>query len=201
MQNQTSKLPAINKITGLVKICPTIGEFCLKRNPMECFKKYRHIKTALQAFESDAYKLSEIKSAYDQDSVELYIEIWVENLNSALNLTRKLNAEQLKEIACFIYDEFCFLNIAELLLVFNKIKKGEYGDFYGGIDVSKIITSFRTYCQQRNTEIRQKEFNKGGYSMVEKVNMLHKLLVSNSDKCPSYMKLVDSVKVTPLNKN
>jgi len=201
MQNPKPNLPAINKIESLVKVCPTIGEFCLKRNPIETFKKYRHIKTALEAIESNAYTLVEIKKAYNQNSVELYIEIWLENLNDSVNFRRKMEPFQISEIAYFIYDDFFYFNIAELNLIFLKIKKGEFGEFYEGIDCTKIMECFRKYNMERIKAIERKETPIISEPMTTKVSNLHKLLVSNPDKCPSYMKLVDSVKVTPLNKN
>ena len=56
-----------------------------------------------------------------------------------------------------IFQDFYYLKIADLNLVFSNAKKGSYGNLYSSLDGSKIYQWFVTHDQERaNAAYREK---------------------------------------------
>ena len=120
-------------------------------------------------------KLSQIKKQFGQESVEAFLEVLFFSLNESLNIRRKLTSEQMVEISIFIYDDYYYLNVAELNLIFSRIKKGFYGQLYEGIDVVKIMGFFEQYCNERRKFIlskKEEEKFENSKSMQERTNFI-----------------------------
>ena len=153
--------------------CQNIGMFCKKFNAVMIFKKYHKVNTVKKAINDDYIKLSQIKKKFGQESVEAYLAVLILNLNESLNIIRKLTNNQISEIAAFIYDDYYFLNLAELNLFFSRIKKGFYGQLYEGIDIVKIMDFFAQYKKERNNYLdsRNGQINlENSMSMQERLN-------------------------------
>lgn len=131
----------------MVRHFPTQRDLVVNMNHSMLEKKYSHIKTVNSAYDSGYVKLSEIKEIYSQEAPVMLIESWIMQL--ALFLDLPVNKDQIRELAWLIYDDNNFLNVAELTLLFTKIKKGFYGQFFGRIDPSEILRWCREYRRER----------------------------------------------------
>jgi len=60
-----------------------------------------------------------------------------------------MSPEQIEETATIIVQEYPYLNLADINLVFRKIKKGEFGQLFAEIDGMKVLSWFEQYAQQR----------------------------------------------------
>ena len=152
-----------------------------------CREKYAEINSCSKALETSSPLLSHIKKSYGKQSAIAYIETWLYNLNDYLNISRRLKKEQIYETALYIIQDYYYLNIAELHLFFTKLKKGEFGNLYEGIDGYKILSFLKTYEQERLSHFEKKRIKSKENSMPinEKSNFLWK----NVDKIPSLRKL------------
>lgn len=66
-----------------------------------------------------------------------------------MNLGKNMNPDQMNETACMIMDEYSFLTLADINLVFKRAKMGEYGNLYDRLDGSIIMGWFKTYFTNR----------------------------------------------------
>lgn len=86
-----------------------------------------------------------MKIAYNKRTAEFLIEAWLYNLNDYINTENKLTPNQITEIAKLFYDKAYYLNLPEIVLLFKKIRMGEYGKIYGsfcGIDFFNSLNHF-----------------------------------------------------------
>lgn len=67
------------------------------------------------------------------------------DLQASLNIYNKLSEIQSLEIATKIIAGYSFLKLDEVVLVFEQMKKGRYGQFYNKIDSTIIFSCIDTY--------------------------------------------------------
>ena len=141
----------------------------VKYNAKDIFKQsvqyvnYKHVKTLKTAYSDKSDSLAVINKKVGKETSLLILETWIVNLNDFLNISRKMTPEQIKETADMIYDEFYYLKISDISLIFKRIKTGFYGEFYESIDWMKFLKMFADYSQERvNMIIEQgiREHNK-----------------------------------------
>lgn len=86
----------------------------------------------------------------------LLLEAYITNLNDSCNATR-MNESQTREAGEILYQEAPYLKITEIHEFFRRIKAGYYGEYYGSIDVLKIMTDFRLFLKDRAKAVRRIE--------------------------------------------
>lgn len=129
------------------------GEFLVKFSPINCMMLYKNVSSAILAFQTNSISLVSIKKDYSQDFTLAYLEAWILNLNDFLSIARKMNNAQIQETAILIFDEFYYYNVADINLIFTRIKKGYYGKFYESIDGMKLIDIFYQYSNERANQV------------------------------------------------
>ena len=95
-----------------------------------------------------------------EDFTEAYVELWLLELNSIMNLKNKMSEVQTRLTAKEIVNEFYNLKIADLTLIFRNIMSGKYGEFYERLDMPKILTMFREYNEERMQTASQRNTRK-----------------------------------------
>jgi hypothetical protein len=83
------------------------------------------------------------------EKTEAYLKLWLINLNESLNLKRPLSEDQIDETAFNIVQDYKNLTISDINLIFTRAKKGFYGEFYESISMSKIMSFFNKYFEER----------------------------------------------------
>lgn len=83
--------------------------------------------------------------------IEAIIKLYLIDLCENVNLTRPLRDAQVENIAREIVAEYYNLTIADVHVIFRQAKTGEYGDFFGSLDMPKVMTWFREYFADRCT--------------------------------------------------
>lgn len=145
-------LPAINERYQVVlKTYPSDKDFIVGLNHTSLEQKYAKIRTVADAYNTGYLKLNELKSIYSEETPQLLIESWLVQLVLFFDLP--LNKDRVRELAWLIYDDMHFLNIAEMALLFTRIKKGYYGKFFGRIDPSEILSWCREYRKERGNYV------------------------------------------------
>lgn len=104
--------------------------------------------------------MAQLKKVYGEKAVLALIQAWVFDLGNFVGVKEKANESQLRELSELFYEEAYFLNLAELGLFFNRVKRGKYGEFFGAIDPLKILKFLDEFLSERNQavgELRKEE--------------------------------------------
>jgi len=140
----------MSNIVKFTSQLPAKSDHFLKTHtPFACMKAYSGVFTPLQAVKIDSASLVSLKKNYSEDWTQAYLEMWLVNLNEFLNVARPMNDNQVQETAYMILSRYSYLKISDITLIFSKIKAGDYGPLYEGIDGTKIISIFEKYGIER----------------------------------------------------
>jgi len=134
----------------VLKRFETPTEFIVFMTHENCLTRYDSKLTIQEALKSDLIKLLDLKSIYNENTPVHFIESWLLQLNIFVNTENKLSGGQIKELAKYMYDEIFMLNMAELTLLFKRIKSGFYGVFYNRIDGTQLVQWCREYRKERS---------------------------------------------------
>lgn len=121
--------------------------------PGELMTQLREFKTPALCAASGTPALAEIKKEHGMDKAMNIVQIWISNCNDFFNLPRKMSPAQIKETATMIMDDYYYLKIADINLVFTRAKKGYYGEMYQSLDGMKVYSWFTKYADERANEI------------------------------------------------
>lgn len=132
-----------------IAVIVTADEFKRSNSVPACMRKYGQVNSLVKAINSGAETLAKINKTYGREFVESYIQMWIININEFLNYSRMMSENQIIETSMLVYDEYYFLNIAEIKMIFTDVKKGLYGNLYEGIDGLKILSWFKKYYEKR----------------------------------------------------
>jgi hypothetical protein len=147
MENQAENLISVKGNQQLVMLSK---ENWLKEcSPLSISRKCKEIKSFLQVFQSDFPSLAVINREYGPDFTEAYIGIWITNMVDYVSLGKKMGESQIEETAMLILDEYYMLTLADINLVFQRAKKGHYGELYDRLDGAIILSWFRKYFDER----------------------------------------------------
>lgn len=150
-------------VKAMLTHIPTGIEFGKQFNLDYCMQKYFEVKTIEDALRSKKIKLRELSVAYGEEIITGWIQAWLINLSSYMNFS--ISTQQAKQTAMFILEDCYMLNIVEFTLLFRKITRGNYGEFYGKFNGQIIISACKQYRSQRGTvlvslsESEQKELS------------------------------------------
>ena len=146
-QSRTS-LPKLNKRSAdLVKRVPTGELFLTQFNPDYCSNRYQDFKTSELALKTGLVKLREIAQAYHSNTPVIMLKLWLVNLSKFMDFD--ITDQQARETGQYIYEEVNMFNLAEITLLFKRIKKGFYGAFYGKFNGQIILKACREYRKER----------------------------------------------------
>lgn len=79
---------------------------------------------------------------YGKGTARAWLVTMLQNLNDSLANARKFSVEQMRDIVMMLtsHPRLRNMNIAEYYIFFTKLKNGELGEIYGGIDTFTIGT-------------------------------------------------------------
>jgi hypothetical protein len=127
----------------------TMNGFMSEYAPSKCLRAFARENSPALALSCSAPTLASIRREYSEDFQIAYVSVWIVNLNDFVNALRKMSPEQIEETATIIVQEYPYLNLADINLVFRKIKKGEFGQLFAEIDGMKVLSWFEQYTQER----------------------------------------------------
>jgi len=76
---------------------------------------------------------------------------WLVYLNDILNLNKPMTEDQIELCAIEIVETYYALRMSDLTFLFRKIISGAYGEFYESLTISKVLSFFRNYFEERCT--------------------------------------------------
>lgn len=119
-----------------------------------------------QVFALDkAFKLNNIAKKKGEDFIEGLLELWLEDLGNffyANTPEKKLSEAQQENLAEMLYGTYGFasLNLGDLKIIFEGIKKGRFGRIYGTLNPPQIMGFVQHYLDERQEEAAQFNLNK-----------------------------------------
>lgn len=88
--------------------------------------------------------------------MEAFFKAELVSLNVMLNLPRPMQQAMIEQTASLavqhILDDDCDITLADLRIIFDRAKKGEYGSYYGGIGCADIISWIDGYIVEKCSE-------------------------------------------------
>lgn len=122
-------------------------------------KRYEQESRSLEATQKpNILTLKEIAVIYTPNTPSLLLEAWLYNLNDFVNVQNKLNENQIPEIAYLLNNSYSGMNMAELTLLFKRIKMGHYGPLYGNLSGDSICRWFAEFAaEKRQLLIKQQQ--------------------------------------------
>jgi hypothetical protein len=124
-------------------------QFVTAYTPGKCLQLFSKANTPAICLNSEVPSLATIRKQYSEDFITAYIALWIDNLNDFVNAPRKMSPAQMEETAVILYQEYHYFNLADINLVFRRIKKGEFGQLFADIDGVKILGWFDQYARER----------------------------------------------------
>jgi hypothetical protein len=88
-----------------------------------------------------------LSQAYSERAVVAWIQTWLISLSMYMNFD--ISEQQVVTTATLILEECYMFNIVEFNLLFRKMKKGEYGIFYGKFNGQTIIKGCIKFRKER----------------------------------------------------
>lgn len=91
-----------------------------------------------------------LDAAYGEGSAVTWLIPQLHNMCVAVGVKTKLDDEQLRQLAVMIRNEFGYLKVTEVMLFMWRLKGGHYGEFYGSVDMQRIMRALRgKYSEER----------------------------------------------------
>lgn len=128
------------KADALLTSHSDLNAFCLTFNPS---LQKNVAENEERAILGTAPMLCTIDAAYGEGSAAQWLIPQLIDLCAAVGVKTKLDDVQLKQLAQMIRSEFGNYKATELMLFFWKLKGGHYGEFYGSVDIQRIMRALR----------------------------------------------------------
>jgi hypothetical protein len=132
------------------------AEIC---NPQIQFKLREMGAGYVMCKEMKAPTMREIRDVFGIETIQNWVSIQVDNLNDFCNVREKMTDKQKDELSHIIACQYGGLNIAEVSLMFMKVKGGDFGEFYGILDTVRFMSIIKKFMVERRY-VLEKEYEK-----------------------------------------
>ena len=120
-------------------------------------KQYIICQNADNCFFGESPTLSELSKEYGSGLPKAWLIPQLVNLSEFCGLKERASAEQLKELALIIFQQYYYLKIEELMLFFYRFKCKYYLRFYSYFDPMTVLESLVLFTKERMDEYLRKE--------------------------------------------
>lgn len=105
--------------------------------------------------------LAVVRRDYGVEVARKWLIIEINDYNDFCGVSeeRKMPISLMRTLAEMIMARYSYLKITEVMLFFRNLKYGDYGEMYGGVDPSRILTALKSFLVKR-MEIIDKEMQK-----------------------------------------
>lgn len=102
-----------------------------------------------------------LDAAYGEGSATQWLIPQLHDLCAAVGVKTKLDEGQMFQLATMIRNEFGYLKATEVMLFLWRLKGGRYGEFYGSVDMQRIMRALRgQFTDERVKVIERHEAEK-----------------------------------------
>lgn len=156
-------------------------------NPSLQYKCYAHPERCVSG---SAPTLAEVNRDYGEQVALDWIVIELNDYQGFVGVKEENKAKL--DVVCglsrMILGRYYYLNLSELMLFFQKLKYGDYGEMYGCVDAVRILRALRSFVFDRNIiidkmeqaerERKQEEDRKNAISYEEYIERMKQRKVS-----------------------
>lgn len=145
------------------KSCPTISktkedarELLERFNPSVQHKCYKH---PARCISGNAPTLGEVGRLYGEQVAVDWLKIELNDYQNFVGVKEdnKAALDVVSELSRMILGRYYFLKLSELMLFFQRLKYGDYGEMYGYVDAVRILRALRSFVVERNVIIERLE--------------------------------------------
>lgn len=97
--------------------------------------------------------LREVSEQRGYNVAMAWLEAQLHDLNNQLGTKWKMDVKQLNDCASLILERHNTLKITELMFFFRGCKCGDFGEFYGTVDIASIMKGLKKFYDVRNGEL------------------------------------------------
>jgi len=112
-------------------------------------KVYRSLNLVEECLKSKSPTLARTKREKGLEFTEAFLQAWLINLNEILNLNKPMTETQIILCTQEVLNNYSAMNVSDLTLLFKRIMRGEFGEFYESLSIPKVLTFFRDYYEER----------------------------------------------------
>lgn len=152
-----SKRVLSNRSKAVLSRFETPKSFAVQYNADNCIIEYSAIKTNLQGIKSNTVKLRELVDCFGEQNIWAWISSWLVNLSGFMDF--KISPVQAKTTAILILEEMGNINISEFTLFFKKLRKGDYGLFFGKFNGQIILQGCKKFRTARGIVLNKMKFD------------------------------------------
>ncbi|MDL2315054.1 hypothetical protein LJC16_02210 [Bacteroidales bacterium OttesenSCG-928-C19] len=117
--------------------------------PKQIAIQYKGVVTVEQALNCGSESLAKLINLYDEKKVAALLKLQLVELNEILNLKRPLSEKAIEMIAEEILSTYKALTMADVYLIFKRVRNGYYGELYESINMPKVMRWFSDYFDER----------------------------------------------------
>ena len=107
------------------------------------------LTTIETAMNSTAPTLGTLQREKSRDFTIGLVMGWLVYLNDILNLNKQMTEDQIELCAIEVTDTYYSLKMSDLAYLYRRNIAGQYGGFYESLTISKVLTFFREYFDER----------------------------------------------------
>lgn len=120
------------------------------------YKCYSHPERCVSG---SAPTLAEVNRDYGEQVAADWLTIELNDYQNFVGVKEENKAtfDVVCELSRMILGRYYFLKLSELMLFFQRLKYGDYGEMYGCVDAVRIMRALRTFFDERNQIIEKIE--------------------------------------------
>ena len=116
--------------------------------------------STLEAIKSEAPTIAEIRSQYGVGDLRKAIVKQLMSLNAYLHFDNPLSTMEMLDTADIVMQKYYYLKPADIALVLQRGRTGQYGKMFNRISAQDVIGWFATYVDERFAEAERDTLNR-----------------------------------------
>lgn len=168
MSNEIEKTENNNLANNTNEILPIVSQ---AQTPAIVRRKVRGLtneKLYALTFSDEFKSMSKYVKGGGFDSVMATIELYLIELDVAMNLSRRLNEHATKLIAEDVYDILYTCSFEELSRFFKEFRSGLHGKIFQGINSENVCEAARNYMNHRQMYFANRSENESNLQKVRR---------------------------------
>lgn len=137
----------------------TKQELLTNYSPKILAKEFKGITTVRQALSTQAQNLYALRNNVGEEKVCTLMKVYLIELNEVLGLKQPFSEAQIEAIAEEIVGMYSCLTMADVHLIFKRIKTGYYGNLYDRLPPPQMLGFFKEYFDERCEEAERQSVN------------------------------------------
>ena len=99
--------------------------------------------------------LKEVNEQFGYDTAMSWLSIQIGDVNRQLGYKYMMDVRQIDDCASLILERHGGLKVTELMAFFRGMKMGDYGEFYGTVNMNAVMTSLNKFYTVRNKQLEK----------------------------------------------